>query len=83
MTCLGKRLGYIKQGETPVKVNGDTFRGSNSRIFHFVSHLIKSHKLLLLEQMVSFKSRAYFERATLLRKESMKCFSFVKMIENK
>ena len=46
---------------------------------------LKEKNLLPWEQLVSFKSRPYFERAALSRKEnrnSQKLFPFVKMIES-
>ena len=72
---LGDRCDVWHRECTCIKVDGYTFRGSNSLIFIFASHL--RGQLL--------KSRPYFERAALSRKanrKSQKLFPFVKMIEN-
>ena len=69
-----------------IKVNGYTFRRSNSFIFIFASHLISGQLLKKRKEFAPlFKSRPYFEWAALSRKanrKSQKLFPFIKMIEN-
>ena len=55
-----------------IKVYWYTIRGSNSSFFHFClrSHggsILKEKNLLLLEQILSFKSKSCFERVGLSR----------------
>ena len=67
-----------------------TLSGETTPIFIFATRLIKwstlkGNNLLPLEQILSFKSRPYFDRAALSKKankKSQKLFPFIKMIEN-
>ena len=65
-----------QQKQDRLKMNGYTFRGSNSFIFIFASHLsigkFLKKEFAPKEQILSLVSTLYFESAALSRKENRK-----------